>query len=447
VKTFRSPLLLAALPVLLFSAAAPAAAQTAPAPGAELRAAQGELFRRMAAAPDNLELMFEYAAVSMRLEDYEAAIATLERMLFFDPDLPRVKLELGVAYYRLGSYEVARTYFEDVLAGDPPPGVVERVQPFLDEIAGRTAVDQFSGFVAAGPLYTTNANLGPNDREIRAEFFPGGEAFIDAEDTAQSDVGLRLTASATHVRDLRRPNADAWISSAVYAGQRFRDEADGDFDALDLTTGPRLALDDRSFGPKLRPYAQLGGVRVSDGLLYAGGGGGVEFTDTINDDLASFAVASLQYRDYGDDDDDFDGVYGFATGGLAYTGLGDATLRGALVLDTDRTREDYNSNVEIGLRVSAAREFTVAESGTFARPWTATAFAQGSGRFFDAPDPVIDADTEREDFDARLGLRVFAPFEGGWGVAADAGYFGRFSNIPNYDVDAVEIGVALVKSF
>jgi hypothetical protein len=433
----------------LLALAAPVAvsAQGAPAGEAELRAAQGELFRRMAAAPENLELMFEYAAVSMRLEDYEAAIATLERMLFFDPNLPRVKLELGVAYYRLGSYEIARTYFEDVLAADPPPGVAERVQPFLDEIAGRTAVDQFSGFVAAGPIYTTNANLGPNDREIRAEFFPGGEAFIDAEDTAQSDVGVRLTASATHVRDLRRPNADAWISSAVYAGQRFLDEADGDFDALDLTTGPRLALDDRSFGPKLRPYAQVGGVRVSDGMLYVGGGGGVEFTDTIDADLASFAVASLQYRDYSEDDEDFTGVYGFATGGLAYTGFGDATLRGALVLETDRTREDYNSNVEIGLRVSAAREVSVADSGTFARPWTVTAFAQGAGRFFEAPDPVIDRDTEREDFDARLGLRVFAPFEGGWGVAADAGYFQRFSNIPNYDLDAVEVGVALVKSF
>jgi tetratricopeptide (TPR) repeat protein len=64
--------------------------------------------------------MFAYAVVSIRARDYEQAIATLERMLIYRDDLPRVKLELGSAYFRLGSYEVSSFYFKEALAGDPP---------------------------------------------------------------------------------------------------------------------------------------------------------------------------------------------------------------------------------------------------------------------------------------------------------------------------------------
>lgn len=48
--------------------------------------------------PDDLELMFEYALISVQLEDLEAAITTLERMLIYNRDLPRVHMELGAAY-------------------------------------------------------------------------------------------------------------------------------------------------------------------------------------------------------------------------------------------------------------------------------------------------------------------------------------------------------------
>ena len=44
----------------------------------------------------NLDVAFRYAEVSTKLHDFEAAIGALERMLFFNASLPRVKLELRV---------------------------------------------------------------------------------------------------------------------------------------------------------------------------------------------------------------------------------------------------------------------------------------------------------------------------------------------------------------
>jgi len=100
-------------------AAQPSAAEDRPA----LEARKEALFQQMFRDPANLDVTFAYADVSARLADYEAAVSALERMLLFNPNLPRVQLELGALYYRMGSYDLARDYFEKAAEGDPPPEV------------------------------------------------------------------------------------------------------------------------------------------------------------------------------------------------------------------------------------------------------------------------------------------------------------------------------------
>ena len=80
---------------------APAAAQVVDQ--TDLRQKQAAQFTEMFNNPDNVELMYAYALTSIKLRDYEAAISTLERILIFRPDTPRVEIELGAAYYRIGS--------------------------------------------------------------------------------------------------------------------------------------------------------------------------------------------------------------------------------------------------------------------------------------------------------------------------------------------------------
>src|SRR5581483_4449762 len=98
-----------------------------------------------------------------RLGNYEAAISTLERMLLFNRDLPRVKLELGVLYFRIGSYAIARSYFEEVIA-DPttPDQVKQNAGLYIAQIDRRTTRNHFAGSVTSGFRYQTNANVGPS---------------------------------------------------------------------------------------------------------------------------------------------------------------------------------------------------------------------------------------------------------------------------------------------
>ena len=89
-------------------------------------------------------------------------------MLLVNPNLPRVRLELGVLYFRLGSYQLAQSYLKRAIEGEVPDEVCARVEVFLEEIAKRFSRHQFSGSVLAGLRYQSNANAGPSSNAILA---------------------------------------------------------------------------------------------------------------------------------------------------------------------------------------------------------------------------------------------------------------------------------------
>ncbi len=432
-----------AIAALLLTVANVAVAQTAPV--SEARARQNALFEEMRRDPANLDLMFAYSAAALEAGDLEAAIATYERMLIFNPDLPRVQLELAVAYFRLGSYEVARFYFQRALAAEPPEEVRARVAPFLAEIDERTRTNRLSGFASVGLVYSTNATLGPSDREVRVAFFPGGFGLLDPSATSDGSFGWRLAGGVNHVADLGRPNDDVWITNAAYTGLRYFSTDSGDFDVVDIITGPRLSLDERQFGPKARPFVQGAHVRSANESLYWAGGVGVELTDTYSDRLNLFGTALAQYRDYRDADN-FDGLYGALFAGFAYAADRDTVLRLGVGYETDRTDAGFQSNNELLLRGSATHQFRDTVP-TLAAPLTLTAFAQGGRRWFDDPDPAVDPNQKRRDWEGRVGARLFAPIDRSYGVAVDATYFQRDSNIQNFELDSFEVGVSFVLTF
>ena len=67
-------------------------------------------FQAVLKDPGNLDKTFRYAELAVAVGDLEGAVSALERMLIYNPKLPRVRLELGSLYFRLGSYAVAKSY-------------------------------------------------------------------------------------------------------------------------------------------------------------------------------------------------------------------------------------------------------------------------------------------------------------------------------------------------
>ena len=111
----------------------------------QIEARRQALLQSMLQDPSNLDVAFEYASLSSQVGDYEAAVSTLERMLIFAPNTPRLQLELGILYYRLGSYEVSRSYFAQVVANpNVPPEIAAKVRLYLQQLAIEAEPPPFS---------------------------------------------------------------------------------------------------------------------------------------------------------------------------------------------------------------------------------------------------------------------------------------------------------------
>ena len=74
----------------------------------------------------------------MAREDWQTAIARFRAMLIRDPTLPRVRLDLALAYFRAEEDGSAAYHFRQVLGDkDLPPIVRARTLAFLDTIRRR----------------------------------------------------------------------------------------------------------------------------------------------------------------------------------------------------------------------------------------------------------------------------------------------------------------------
>ncbi|MEL7465729.1 MAG: hypothetical protein AAFN79_16795 [Pseudomonadota bacterium] len=434
-----------------------ASAQTFTALGEDktaLRDEQKAIFAQMFEDPDNLELMFQYALVSIELEDLEAAISTLERMLIYNKDLPRVHMELGAAYYRLGSYETAKYYFSNVLAfDDVPPQIVAKTQEFLRAIDQRTKDTVVFGTISAGLVYSSNATLGPDDPAI---LLFGTPAVLGAQFLENDDFGARVAGSLSIISDLDQPDSDFWRTDFSLFSLKYFDEQAADIDSLLFRTGPRLSLDDQQFGPKLRPFVEFDHVRSGENSLYATGSLGAEYTDTLSDTMSIYGSARIGYRNFingadsdGDGDDDADGAILRATVGAAYLPSDDLVLRGAAFFEKTFANEGASSFFEGTLRASATYSY---DSGfDFAgRLWSLTGYAQATYRGFDDPNVQfvgLTGTLEREDVDLRAGLRHMFHLEDGLWIALDADVLRRDSNLRQFDITNFGAGLSVGLDF
>ena len=154
-----------------------------------------EVFKQLFKDPTNLSLLFKYANLSIMVGDLEGAIGVFEQMLIYDSELPRIRLELGVLYFRLGAFALANNYLKSVKEYNPPPEVEARVDQFLEAILSAEEPFQWQQTLSIGFKGTTNGNSG-----INADFIEIGDFLLDVdpESRRQSDRSF-LYLSLIHI--------------------------------------------------------------------------------------------------------------------------------------------------------------------------------------------------------------------------------------------------------
>ena len=210
--------------------------------------------------PADLDVLFRLAAWPPRSAIWKDAISALERMLR-SPNLPRVRLELGVLYFRLGSYEVARSYLESALRSPTVPADVRRrAEEYLAEVGSKLAIQPDRRCLLRLAL--------PVQRQPR----PGGVARAAVRPAGQPQpgrprhgrLGRRELAAGPSSLGFRPPGqvgagdpVRRLCQPAVPALGRQRLAARPD-------TGPRFSLQRRHEDISLRPFVTGGYVWVND---------------------------------------------------------------------------------------------------------------------------------------------------------------------------------------
>ncbi len=234
---------------------------------ASLEARREAMFQRILLNPADLDLAFEYATLSSQLGDFEGAITALERMLIFAPGLPRIQLELGVLYYRLGSYATAQNYLELAISGDDVPDIVrQRVAKFLGQINNAQKRNKFAGSILGGIRYQSNANSGPSSANVDLN---GVTFVLDNENVEKSDVNAFVAGSLHYDYDLHR-QGDLLELDVLFYGAKYLDVSRLDTLVTEVTFGPsfnlqRYGIDNTQLGV----YAIGNAVGLDDNLYFS----------------------------------------------------------------------------------------------------------------------------------------------------------------------------------
>src|SRR6266446_2503719 len=260
---------------------------------AQLQAQKEALFQRSLRDPGNLDVAFAYADAAAKLGDNEAAVSALERMLLFNPNLPRVQLELGALYFRMGSYDSARTYFERAAAANPPDDVKERIRTYIAEISRRNAPHRFSAFAFFGAQYQSDANIAGSS----SISFPGFVVNLQPQFVKRHDFIAFATGSTLYSYDFGNQDADTLEIGGTGYANHYGTVERLNLGLVEATAGPRFNFREPLpwvISGSLKPYGIVNEVTLGGHQYFSTGGVGGESTALVWEDLRF--KSSVEFR-------------------------------------------------------------------------------------------------------------------------------------------------------
>jgi hypothetical protein len=392
--------------------------------------------------PADLDKATSYIELAIAIGDLEGAVAALERMLIFEPDLPQVRMDLGFLYIQLGSLGMAQAYLSDVLLEtDLPDDTRSLVESTLKDISKQSAAHKFSGTVAATARYQTNANAGPDNTAI---VLFGRPALLGKEFTEQADSDGSLALQLGYEYDFQvLPERTFNIDLNTLVGQQ-AEQSQLDAWFVELQAGPRLHFDqEEAQDLEVRPYLS-GNQYVTDDETVTGIGGGLDLTyraGEMNWALQSSYLAQ-SYQSQGA----LDGYTAWVTLGpqirLGAQAL--ASLTG--VIRQVGAKVAYEDSLEYGVGITLQYAFN-APFWLSALPWSVSATLSPTWKSYNAANPTIDPDHIRRDQSTQGMLLLNVPVSANIGLVLSAGAGRIGSNIPNYENENYYTSVGIQANF
>jgi tetratricopeptide (TPR) repeat protein len=392
------------------------------------------LYQRVLRDPKNVRLTLQYAQLAKDRGDYEAAIAAYEKLLLFNPALPDVQYELGVLYFSLESYAVAKTYFERVATSPRiSKSLRDNAAAYLREIERRLSPTHFSGYLNTGLRSQTNANLGSSAGI--AQF--GGQNFILQPSLVKKpDWNAYVLNDLFFAEDFGNRGDSFEVNLADYYAKQFQINQ-VDLGVAELQFGPRLVFFPQYFSnTTTRLYGIVDGVSLGDAAYYSTFGSGVSFDSKLNP--VTTISTSVEYRDRTFYDSTDYPTAGQQTGDLITASFAAKGLIYGPVGWIARLSYDWNAsvfnfwsyrrpNVELGMPVS----FDVDVFGA-SRSGRITPYFGGAVLNFETPNPAYNPFITREDRTWYVGATLETVIVRRASLRLNVNYASNDSNIVNF---------------
>ena len=393
---------------------------------------QEQLLAVMLREPSNYGAAFEYVRVSEDLSDYEAAIGALERLLFYNPRLTQAQLELGMLYFRLGSYENALHYFK---AASASPNLDPIIQPRLDAYTSDAQKElqgsRFYGFLQTGLRYQSNASALPDAGLIQ---ILGTDVPVGAAAPQKADGNAFALVRLSHDYDFQNQRGDVLETRFYGYGTKQFALSQFDFGYVEASIGPRFGIPAEVPGLTVKPYV-VGNLSWIGGTQFLNSGGtGV----TLRAQPTSFwsIEPGFEWRRIS--------VTNPGIGPIS--ALGDGDFYTVSISGSYRFNQMFSLEVRPlysrASSVNAWQSFNQAgiDAGLhieFDPPvpaipyrWVVTPYLRVAWAGFDAPDLVVDPTVTRCDVDYRGGLLVDLPITANFGFSGMLQYVRTNSNLP-----------------
>jgi tetratricopeptide (TPR) repeat protein len=407
------------------------------------------LLDQMLQQPNNLDLAFEYVKLSEAVGDYEGAVSTLERMLIYTPDTPQLQLQLGILYYRLGAYDVARSYLEQTL-GNPatPQAVSQQVQLYLQQLTLTAEPAPFSGSLFTGIRWESNANAGPGSRNINLNGF---NFTLDENSTGKPDWSVLSIGTLHYSQTLKNSQDDRMEYDLLAYSSQYFQQHDVDLDFFEGAVGPSFNM--RRWGvdrSRLFVYA-IGDLAFLGSDFYFGApGAGIRVLSYAVDRTILDLRLETRVRE-------FDNSHLYPTNtywngpqtraALTYSYFVTPGLVLTLQADTQReaSEKSFYANWEMSLSGGIAWTFTnpVWKSD---HPWTWQLGVGGLRREYDEPDYSI-SDVSENDDEVWGRTALVIPVSKTLALVPQVEYRNQFSNYAIRQYDDLSALVGLQKTF
>lgn len=437
IKTIKSVFVLGVLLSLFFSFSAIARAGSL-----------DDKYQALINDPANLDNLYNYAQQAIKEGEFEAAIAALESMLVVASNQPRILLELGTLYYRLGAQKIARTYIsrsEALVEGMEVKQVFSLTEFYgaaVDEASGK---DKFRGFAALGLRTQSNPAGAPEASEI----YSRGRLYPDSREEKR-DENLFFLSQIFHRHDLK--SGSAIVSDLTTYLTAYDENEQLDLAYLEGVTGYEF---NPSIGKakkfSIRPHFMLRATGQDGKHLETAFGGGIDLNYGLSPTTNFYGLIQYRDLDFKDIGNAFDTSQRSGSENRLDLRLNSEVRHGQiaalrlLVRDTKAESEFLGFfQYQLGLRYTWMLENKLFNTS---RKLNIAPFVIRRMRDFDEADVDVHSLLAREDKEWRYGLRGQIPFTDTWALAFSLEKVDVNSSLPNNTLENELVSFSIRKDF